>query len=104
MKVKVTEKIKDYDWRELPQTYRDVFISALNNTIDTKEVLTTEKKNQIYQLSKKLFTSDEVDLTVTERALILERAEKLKSPLAYGRVKDLLEDSADTPSQESPTE
>src|SRR5215813_9015789 len=98
MRVKVTAQLTDYEGRKLvdgkdPVTFRKVFATALN-AFDEKERPTPEKMAQIYSLSVKLYSGDEVDLTLEEAALIKECVGKVYNPLVYGRTVDLLEGKA----------
>lgn len=90
MKLNLSEQVTNYDGKPLNKTYRDIILTCLNAII-IDEVITAEKKAQLYDLSKKLFKAEEVILSGHERQIILERAGKsLKSPLAYGRLVDFL--------------
>jgi hypothetical protein len=80
----------------IPETVRNYITTALNNAAQN-ETFTADQKNQIFQLSIKLYKGKEVDLTPTERNLIKERVEKHDSPLICGRISDILypEDKVD---------
>lgn len=89
MKIDVTEVIKDLDGREITEdgkglTYRVLFYAALNNFRPDEPVPTSETKARCFGLMQKLFTSQEVSLTVEECALLKERIGILYSPLIYG--------------------
>lgn len=96
MKFKVTEGILDYKNQPIKEgeeqvTYRGVFNMALNS-FEQEEKPTSEEKAKCFQLTLKLFSNNEVDLSVDERALIKSRVEKIyNSPLIFGRVTEFLE-------------
>lgn len=73
----------------VPETARNYITTALNNAA-ANEVFTADQKNQIFQLSNKLYAGKEVDLTPTERNLIKERVEKHYSPLICERINEML--------------
>jgi hypothetical protein len=78
-----------------PETLRSYLVTALNNKARTEtEVTGTEQSAKLYQLSTKLFAKNEVDLTLPERTLLLERIGALYGdvPLVYGRICDILEE------------
>lgn len=99
MKVDVTVILKNYEGKDLtgadesPFTIRDAIVTALNNT-QPNEVLPAEAKNKIYQLSGKLFGTDQVKLTLDDRSFIKERSGKIHNALVYGRLCEVLEGSA----------
>ena len=98
MRIKLNQTIKGYDNKELldqdnkPSVLRDVFAIAINSQT-RDEILTAEQKAKIYQLSVKLYSDNEVELTLDDRAFIKERAGKIWTPLIYGRICEILEDS-----------
>lgn len=74
----------------ISETARNYMAAALNNSI-REEVFTAEQKAQAYQLTRKLYARNEVDLTPNERYLIKERIEKhTYPPLICGRIIDIL--------------
>jgi hypothetical protein len=99
MTINVTTQITDYEGKPVKETpaedspvvtLRSVFFTALNN-FTRDEMPTGEIKTQCYQITQKVFANKEVDLTVDQRALILERVRKIyTSPLICGRVEELL--------------
>lgn len=106
MRINVTQTITGYEGEELKEgekaiTYRAVFYQALNAQLPD-ETLTAEQKAQIYQLTTKLFKSNDVNIGVTEAALIKERVGKAYGPLIYGRVCDLLDPPTDANSETPP--
>ena len=95
MRVKVSDQLTDYEGRKLvegvePVTFRRVFATALN-TFDENERPAPDQMAMIYALSVKLYTGNEVDLSLEEAAFIKERVGKTFNPLVYGRTVDLLE-------------
>lgn len=96
MKINLSETIKSYDGKDLigegktPIILRDLIVTALNN-VTREEILIAEQKAKIYQLSVKLYSNKEVDLTLDDRSFIKERAGKVLLPLAYGRICEILE-------------
>jgi hypothetical protein len=96
--IKVTEPILDYpiDGTAKPVeagggvlTYRDVFNQALNSSAPN-EIIPVEQKSKLFQITLKLFSGNEIDLTVDEASLIKGRVGKIyNSPLIYGRVCEL---------------
>jgi hypothetical protein len=95
MRIKVTDQLTDYEGRKLvegkePVTFRRVFTTALN-AVDEKDRPAPDKMALIYALSIKLYSGDEVDLTLEEATLIKEQVGKVYNALVYGRTVDLLE-------------
>lgn len=76
-------------------TYRTVISNALNN-FNKEENPTAEYKNKSWQIMKKLYEKDEVNLTVDDMAHIKERVGKVYSPLIYGRVSEIFEKNDST--------
>jgi hypothetical protein len=68
-------------------------VLALNNKARTEtEPLGAEEAAKRYQLSTKLYSKSEVDLTHAECTLLMERiAAIFESPLVIGRIGDILE-------------
>lgn len=97
MKFKITEPIMNYEGKpfmenEKPVTYRAIFNLALNS-FQQDEKPTAEEKAQAFQLTMKIFSSNEIDLTVEERALIQKRVDmNYNYPLFIGRTKEFLGD------------
>ena len=78
-----------------PETLRSYLVTALNNKARTEtEAVGAEESAKRYQISTKLFAKNEVDLTLPERTLLLERIGALYGdvPLVYGRICDILEE------------
>lgn len=95
MRIKVTDILTDYEGKkvyegEAPVTYRSVFATALN-TVSDQDRPEPEQMAHIYALSVKLYSSNEIDLTLEDATLIKERVGKVYNPLVYGRTCDLLE-------------
>lgn len=107
MKIKLTDELTDYEGKPLTVpddentgakksvTFFDVFINALNSQLQG-EILTSEKKNQIYQISKKIYNSNEPNLTPEQLATIKERVGKIYAPLVYGKVCDRIDGVEET--------
>ena len=97
MKINVETKILDYEGKKIPKdektslTIRDAISIAINSQL-REEIITTEQKNKIFQISVKLWTKKEIDLTVDDRAFIKERAGKILTALLYGRLSEMLEE------------
>lgn len=101
MKIKITtpvtnyknEIIKEKDEKgvERESTWRDVVFTALNN-LGRDEQLTSESKQQCYQLTNKIYSNDEIDLTVEQVAFILGRIDKIYvSPMIVGKSKEFFD-------------
>lgn len=95
MRIKISDQLTDYEGRKLvegsePVTFRRVFTTALN-LFEDKDRPEPDQMAMIYALSTKLYSGNEVDLTLEEAALIKERVGKVYNPLIYGRTCDLLE-------------
>jgi hypothetical protein len=78
-----------------PETLRSYLVTALNNKARTEtEPTGAEESAKRYQLSTKLYAKNDVDLTLVERTLLLERIGALYGdvPLVYGRICDILEE------------
>ena len=102
MKIRILDKILNYEGRPIKEsgasdspdiTWRSVIFTALNNFAQDEKP-TGEIKTKCYQITKKVFDSNEPDLTVDQRALVLERIEKIySSPLIIGRSKEFFEEA-----------
>src|SRR5215217_7030422 len=78
-----------------PETLRSYLVTALNNKARTETDPTgVEESAKRYELSTKLYAKSDVDLTLTERTLLLERVGAVYGdvPLVYGRICDILEE------------
>jgi len=74
-------------------TWRVIIDIALNSVAKGEVSLPSEKRNHAYQITKKIYEQNEPDLTVEERAFILERIGKMyPSPLINGRAKEIFEE------------
>ena len=105
MKFKVTDKILDYDGQAIKETedqdlnWKRVIHTALNNST-RDEVLTAEIKEKCYQITTKVYKTNEPDLTVSEIAFVLERIGKIyTSPLIIGRSEEYF--NKKTPEEEA---
>lgn len=96
MKIFVINTLKNYDGKEIldsegkPLSIRNAVIIALNSYL-SGEVPTAEQKNKAFHISMKLYASEEVDLTLDDRAFIKERAGIILGVIVYGRVCEILE-------------
>lgn len=104
MKIKLKEAILDYENKpvEIPSpteenpdktktlTYFDVFSSSLNSQVGN-EIISAETKAKIYQISKKIYDSNEPNFTADQLLLIKERVGKAYSAMVYGKVCDLID-------------
>jgi hypothetical protein len=80
--------VKDQDGKEV--RIQDVVVNALN-IVDPQEENPEKNKALAFQISMKMYQK-EADLGLEERAFIIERAGKYLNALAYGRLKELLEE------------
>lgn len=92
--------IKDYDGQSVKYdngdefTFKSVARLALNNSIQGEEI-DGEQKVKMFELSVKLGSADEVELSLDEANLIKERAAKtVPSPLLYGTIASMLEEAS----------
>ena len=103
MKIKVTETIKNYEGKELlekindkeiPMTWKSIIFTALQNfTKEEQNSLSPDTKIKCHIITERVYSSDEPDLTVQERAFIIERINKIIiSPLICGRAKEFFEE------------
>lgn len=108
MKIDGTQVLKDYEGKPIlvdrerdkdgkrgkrkKLTLRDVISTAINaNPAPPAKPMAAETKNKAYQLSVKIWSKKEVDLTVDQLAFVKERVGDVYTPLVYGRVCDILE-------------
>lgn len=98
MKVNVLQTIKNYEGKDMTNdsggkmSLRDVISTALNN-LAPEEKSTAELQNKAFQLSLKIYSTNDPDLSVDERSLILERVSKIyPSPIVSGRMRQLFEE------------
>lgn len=104
MKIKIKEPILDYEGKEIKQppedktlTFFDVFINSLNSQMNGEPPLPAETKNKIYQISKKIYASDEPNFTPDQLLLIKERVGKAYAPMVYGKVCEIIDGVDDQP-------
>ncbi len=95
MRIKVTDVLTDYEGRQIydgkePVTYRKVFATALN-TISEQDRPPAEEMARIYELSVRLYSGAEIELTIEDAVLIKEKVGKVYNPLVFGRARDVLE-------------
>ncbi|QNK82582.1 hypothetical protein [Nakamurella sp. PAMC28650] len=99
MKIKLKTTVSDYEGKPITQlddqgktenvTFRQVINAALNNEVPGA-VMTPEDKQQIYQISKKIWDSWTPDLSNVECAYIQTRGLAVLNPLLSGRLDDFL--------------
>lgn len=101
MKINISQPVLDYENKEIKTdekggvlTYFDVFINSINSNVQGETPLTAEKKNQIFQLSKKMYSHKDPNFTPEELTLIKERVSKAYAPLVYGRVVEIIDGTA----------
>lgn len=111
MRIKLKQPVLNYENKPLTaqnssetMNFFDVFINALNGQLPN-DILTAEVKNRIYQISKKIYKSDEPNFTTEELSLIKERVGKIYAPMIYGRVCDLIDGTGEPtePKEEKPS-
>lgn len=96
MKIQVNKVIVDMEGKPVKDgegdlTYRTLFYNALDGSLPDERP-TQEEKAQRFNIMNKLFNSSEVDLTLSERALLKDRVHAIfRSPLLYGRTCQMLE-------------
>ena len=95
MKIKVDQILKDYEGKDIKLKndllkIRDVISTSLNS-VDPQEKMSAEDKNKAYQISVKLWSKKEINLTLDDRKFIKDRVYKIYSPLICGRISDLFE-------------
>lgn len=107
MKIDVTQPIKEYDGRDVvepgtekPIPLRTFMHNALSaapsgpdpNNPGQQLRMTTESKEKRFAISTKLWSKKNVDLSIDERAFIIECVDAAyDNPLICGRVKQVLE-------------
>lgn len=101
MKIKTRVAILDYEGNPLKQdgsedhlTFFDVFFRSLNGSIPG-EMMPAEQKNRVYQITTKMYRSDEPNFTPEELSLIKDRVGKSFAPVVVGRVTELLDGKED---------
>ena len=96
MKVKPSQEILFYDGTPLKGsdgkviTVKDLIINSVN-FIDQEGKQSGEDKNKAFEISIKVYSQEDVELSIDERSFILKMAEKALVPIAYGRLKETLE-------------
>ena len=73
-----------------PMIFREI-ITNLLNTENQSSLLTPEKKAKAWVIMKRLWDGETAELSVDERALIIERARIFYPTMTYGIIKDFLE-------------
>ncbi len=96
MKFKITDPIMSYEGTPVQDNGKDldwkqIFFVSLNN-FTSEEKPTNEIKAKCFQLTKKIYDSNEPDFTMDERSFLMERVRKLYSaPIIFGRIEEFLE-------------
>lgn len=96
MKINTTLHLKDFKGEDIigedkkPVEARMIIANAINAE-NQEHPLTSEKKNQAFQIGIKLYSGNEIDFTVDQLAFIKERVGFFYTPLIYGRICELLE-------------
>ena len=107
MKIDIRQAIVDYEGKPITETQsdpensdksvqvtkplREYFSTALNSFVSS-ETLTPEDKSKAYEISTKLFASNEPNLTSEQITFLKDRILKVFiSPLVCGRLIDILE-------------
>lgn len=96
MRIKVTDPVLDYEGQPLkdendkPIIWRNLINKALNNQIANDDVFTDEYKTEAYQISHKLYMSNEPKFTAQQTATIVKRLKGYyNSPLIFGQAEEL---------------
>ena len=74
----------------IPMTLREIITEVLNRE-SNEHRLSAEVKNKAFQIMRKLWDNKETDLTVEQRALIMERAKIFLPTMTAGLVCEILE-------------
>lgn len=94
MKVKPSQEILSYDNKPLKDSQERVVLlkDLIVNSVNTPEEGDSgEDKVKAFEISLKMYSTEDVELSIEERSFILKKAEKSLVPLAYGRLKQILE-------------
>lgn len=101
MKIDAKQVIKNYEGEDLlldnegtKATLRAVLVRSANS-VEQGEVMTAEDKSKAYQISNKLYASDEPNLTIDDMAFLKERVYKFFTPIVCGRVEEIFEGEAE---------
>ena len=96
MKVKPNQEVLSYDNTPLKDsdgsvvTIKALIVNSINS-VDKEEGGSGEDKMRAFELSVKMYSQEEVELNIEERNFILKKAEKVLVPIAYGRLKEVLD-------------
>jgi hypothetical protein len=105
MKLKTDVILKEINGEDMTRTVMGSDNKPKQETMDLKEalgiavtnvangeILPAEMKAKLFGIGVKVYSSKEVDLTESEKALLLERIDKLyPSPTIYGRIQELFD-------------
>lgn len=107
MKIDVTQPLKDYSGKPIldekgqPGELRFYIMQALNN-LPQGETVSPEEKARCFALCTKIYSADEVEMSLDERSLIKKFAGKAYNPLAYGRICEILDPIEPNPGDKPP--
>lgn len=91
MQMSVTEMVNDKEEIVIkPMVLREIITNVLNME-DKDNRLTAEKKTQAFQIMKKLWEADEVELTLNQKAFIADRAKLFLPTMTAGLIEEALE-------------
>jgi hypothetical protein len=98
MRINLSAPVLDYEGKPITLdgeafTFRDAFMQALNSltTAERQNGQGAEVKSKIFTLASKMWSGNEIDLTVDQAALVKERAGEVAAALVYGRIVELLD-------------
>ena len=96
MQMSVTEIVNGKEEVILkPMVLREIVTNILNME-DKDNRLTAEKKTQAFQIMKKLWESNEVELSLNQKAFIADRAKLFLPTMTAGLIEEALEGVSDT--------
>src|SRR5690349_15651679 len=113
MKIKLQDPVTDYEnkpirvpdkeGKEETLTYFSVFINSLNSQAQG-EHLTAEMKNKIYQISKKIYMSNEPNFTPDQLVIIKDRVGKTYAPMVYGKIVEVIDGTDEAKAETKPAD
>lgn len=96
MKVKPKQEILFYDGSPIKNpdtktaiTVKELIVQSINTA---EEGDSGEDKMRAFDISMRMYSDKEVDLSVEDMNFILKKAEKVLVPVAYGRLKEIFND------------
>ena len=100
VKINVRQQLIDYRGKPITEgentTFRDFLTIALSN-VATGETLTGEQKATAHHIEKKLYGSNTVHFTDSEKTYAKERSWKILPIVHAGRIVDILDDVEPSP-------